>query len=107
MTQNEHILLLLSEECDEVSQRVIKALRFGLDEVQPEQPLNNTERIVYELNDLMAVIELLQEINALPLNLFNRETIQAKKKKVVKYLDYAISQGTIQQKSPQTESKGS
>jgi len=31
------VLTILMEECAEVIQRASKALRFGLDEVQPEQ----------------------------------------------------------------------
>lgn len=59
MNRSEHLLTCLAEECAEVAQRVSKALRFGLDEVQPGQPLNNAQRIEEELADLIAVIGLL------------------------------------------------
>lgn len=45
MKRHEHLLSILAEECCEVGQRVSKALRFGLDEVQPGQDLSNAERI--------------------------------------------------------------
>ena len=34
MTESENLLIILMEECDELSQRVSKALRFTLDEKQ-------------------------------------------------------------------------
>ena len=45
LTRQEYLLICLGEECDEVGQRVTKALRFGLSEVQHGQPLNNGDRI--------------------------------------------------------------
>jgi len=54
------LLTLLSEECAEVIQRVTKALRFGLDEVQPGQHLTNAERILQEFADVQAVFAALE-----------------------------------------------
>lgn len=54
------LLECLAEECAEVIQRATKALRFGLEEVQPGQPLTNSERISQEVGDLLAVLERLQ-----------------------------------------------
>lgn len=54
------LLDCLTEEIHEVGQRICKANRFGLAEVQPGQDLTNEERIVYELADLVAVVEMLQ-----------------------------------------------
>jgi NTP pyrophosphatase (non-canonical NTP hydrolase) len=59
MNREEHLLSCLAEECAEVAQRVSKALRFGLREVQPGQDLNNRERIELELGDLIAVVGFL------------------------------------------------
>jgi hypothetical protein len=61
MNNTEHLLTILSEECVETAQRVSKAIRFGLTEVQEGQHLNNAERLVYEFNDIVAVMELLHE----------------------------------------------
>lgn len=52
------ILTILIEEAAEVQQRATKALRFGLDEVQPGQPLTNAERLAQEVGDLDAVIAM-------------------------------------------------
>jgi hypothetical protein len=62
MTEKEHLLILLIEECVEVSQRATKILRFGFNDptgTEPDQPYNNEERLIQEINDLEAVIDLL------------------------------------------------
>lgn len=56
------LLTILAEECCEVGQRVSKALRFGLMEVQPGQPLSNADRISEELGDLLATAEEMNDV---------------------------------------------
>jgi len=91
MNQVEHLLSCLSEECAEVSQRASKALRFGLLEVQPGQLLTNSERIVAELVDLQAIIEMLIEIEAIQYDIVRSE-IDRKKEKVKKFMKYAAEE---------------
>jgi hypothetical protein len=55
------LLTVLAEECCEVGQRVAKALRFGIAEIQPGQPLSNARRISDELGDLLGVMDRLME----------------------------------------------
>jgi NTP pyrophosphatase (non-canonical NTP hydrolase) len=95
MTENEHLLLCLAEECDEVGQRVMKALRFGLDEVQPSQPLNNAERIVEELRDLISVAEILRGRGILADAYPSLETIRAKEAKIAKFMEIGRQQGAL------------
>lgn len=91
MTETEHLLDVAIEECAEIIQRVTKAKRFGLREVQPAQDLSNAQRIAYEVNDLIAVIDML-----LPqLDWQDDEAIEAKKAKVEKYLRYSEECGTL------------
>jgi NTP pyrophosphatase (non-canonical NTP hydrolase) len=59
------LLQILAEECAEVTQRCMKALRFGLDERQPNHPLTNAERISEELGDLLATMDRLLEYDIL------------------------------------------
>jgi hypothetical protein len=61
MERTQYLLICLSEECAEVSQRASKALRFGLQEVQSGQEQTNAERIAQEFQDLLAIIEMLEE----------------------------------------------
>jgi hypothetical protein len=51
------IAQVLIEECAEVTQRATKLLRFGIDEVQPGQPLSNKQRLCMEIGDLQVMIE--------------------------------------------------
>ncbi len=59
------LLTILAEECCEVGQRVSKALRFGVNEIQPGQPLTNAQRISEELGDLFSVVDHLVELGVL------------------------------------------
>lgn len=51
------ILDILIEECAEVIQRATKMKRFGVMEIQPDQPLTNAERLSQEVGDLFAILE--------------------------------------------------
>lgn len=93
MNKNEHLLTILSEECNEVAQRVSKALRFGLEEIQSEQLLTNAERITIELEDLFALMEMCRDANLIPG--LQSKRIHAKKAKVNKYLSYSLECGTL------------
>lgn len=94
MTLDEHLLTILGEECAEVAARISKALRFGLGEIQPGQPLTNAERIEVELDDLAGVVELLQQ-RGIMRGVDDRLRIEAKKAKVAHFVDYAIACGTV------------
>lgn len=93
MTETECLLIQFGEELNEVGQRVAKALRFGLDEVQDGQSLNNAERIMVEVDDAIAVLEMLQARRDLPSN--SQERINAKKFKIAQYLRYSRQRGVI------------
>jgi len=94
MTREEHLLTILIEECNETAQRATKALRFGLQEIQPEQDLTNAERIVYEFNDIVAIMELLYAEESVP-KIFDAVSAGVKKIKVEKYLAYSAELGTL------------
>ena len=102
MTRHEHLMMHVMEECAEVQQRISKAMRFGMEQVQkaaddrPEQnpqEWDNAERIWREYVDLIALMEMLG---------FNAEDapqvqIAQKKEKVEKYLLLAKREGTLQE----------
>jgi hypothetical protein len=95
LNKTEHLLTCLIEECAEIQKAAAKALRFGLDDHAPDEPeVTNSEGIAYECIDLYAVIEMLEEIGAIP-RLTKPELIQQKKDKVSKYMEYAQDRGTI------------
>ena len=61
----DHLLIKLGEECSEVSKEVSKALLFGYDDYAPSDEETNVEKIEYELNDLLGVIDMLIEAQVL------------------------------------------
>lgn len=62
------LLTILIEECAEVQQRATKALRFGLSEIQPGQPLTNAERLAREVGDIQETVDRLASIGVLDLD---------------------------------------
>ncbi len=94
MTETEHLLIIASEECSEIAQRISKALRFGLDEREPHQQLTNAERIALEVVDLFAVLGMLS--SEIPVDdMMTPRSVQAKKDKVKEFLLYSIDCGTL------------
>jgi len=93
MNKEQLLLTILAEECAEVHQRCSKAIRFGMQEVQQGQPLNNKERILLEFNDLIATVELLFDCKST--DLIDEGKLKAKKEKVEKYMNYSIELGTV------------
>ena len=71
-----------------------KINRFGLHEIFPHQPLTNAQRLHLELDDLMAMVEMLNEecgLDYVP----SRERIEAKKVKVNDYAHYSKKLGML------------
>ena len=96
MNRLEHLLTILTEECAEVQQAATKTLRFGLEEGRDLSALkygNNVQRLWHEINDLLAVIEML-ETEGLDLST-DYELINNKKDKVEKYLLRSANCGTL------------
>jgi hypothetical protein len=97
MNKNEHLLVILAEECSEISKDVSKSLRFGLDEWSPYDPeqLPNRHKISQEITDLLAVAEMLVEEGVIG-KFDERVFIDRKKEKVKKYMEYSKNAGTLQ-----------
>lgn len=93
MTKEQYLLLLLMEECTEVSQRASKAIRFGLNEVQKGQDYSNSYRIMHEMADLVAVYQMLAEEDVLPH--VSSDLIDVKKEKIEKYYQYSKELGEV------------
>lgn len=96
MKRAEHLLTILAEECCEVGQRVSKALRFGLDEVQKDQPLSNADRILEELHDLFSVAAILHAEGVIGPFIPPAETVSRKLAKIERYFAISREQGTLE-----------
>lgn len=98
MNKAEYLLTQLVSECVEVAHRATKVLHFGITEVQDGQPFNNHDRLMGEVYDLMGTLSLLNDEGIIKVDVSEKanDAIQAKKIKVLKYLDYADKHcGTI------------
>lgn len=110
LSNEQYLLTCLAEEASEVAEegaklvkRVTKGLRFGLEEIQEGQDRTNIERMVrvvhdmvYELNDLIAILEMLGYDDLDFGNVGDRIAIAAKKKKVEDYKKLSVSRGILE-----------
>jgi NTP pyrophosphatase (non-canonical NTP hydrolase) len=56
------IMLILQEECAEVTQAVSKCMRFGPDQMKPGKDRTNLNMLEEEIGDLFAMVELLVDM---------------------------------------------
>lgn len=108
MTTREHLLAIAAEECMKIAleasllaQRFSKALRFGLEETQPDQPDDNWTRIVaaYEKmlregDDLHAVMAML-DIVTIYRSSRDVDALREKQEKVKRFLQHSSKCGTL------------
>jgi len=59
------VMNILSEECAEVIQAISKCHRFGLDNLKPGKPKTNCEHLEEELGDLLAMIDILLDMQVI------------------------------------------
>lgn len=95
VNRREHLLTCLGEECVEAAQRVSKALRFGVSEIQPGQDLSNSERLELELRDLFAVACILRREKVLGRFMPTVEEVDAKEARILKFMAIAREQGVL------------
>lgn len=100
MNRKEHLLTILSEECNEVAQAVSKALRFGLQDHHPKNNNKTNENlIIEEYIQLVGTMNLLIEdgiIRCPPAREFV-EGAESKKCKIEKWIKYAKKVGTVRE----------
>jgi NTP pyrophosphatase (non-canonical NTP hydrolase) len=61
--QTKELLLILQEECAEVTQAVSKCMRFGTDQMKPGKNRTNINMLEEEIGDLFAMVELLTDMD--------------------------------------------
>lgn len=102
MSYEQFLLTKLAEECNEVAQRALKQQQFGSEEHEPGDSQNNAQRTLYELNDLLAVVDLLIANGDLPdQSALELEQHKIRKRaKILKYLEYSRDLKLVKEQSP-------
>jgi len=96
MNRREHLLTILQEECAEVIQCVSKIKRFGLENYQPATGKRNIDILRDELNDILAMIYMLEEDGvSLKPHVPDANKIKQKKEKVETYLIVSEDEGCL------------
>lgn len=98
MKRSDHLLVILAEEASEIIKDATKALRFGMDDCNPVTKVSNQESLIAELNDLLAMVEMLQTEGILPERVIDRIKVENKKAKVEKYLLYSENVGRLDER---------
>lgn len=96
MTNLQHLMLIAMEECNEVSQRLSKAIRFGLDEVYPETGKTNAKSLAEEIADLFTTLEMINEIRPIEPGWDSSDHEEKKRAKIKKYMEYSRSLGQLE-----------
>lgn len=91
----QYLLLKLSEECNEVGQMASKNMHFGQEERQFLDGESNRERLHGEINDILAIVELLNEEAGFDFKP-DPDKIERKKAKVKHYREYSRSLGLVE-----------
>lgn len=94
-TKLDHLISCVGEECGEIQQVVGKIGRFGILDINPTTKKTNWVELRKEVHDLVAVFEMLcDEFDRVPD--LDRQLIERKKKRVIKYMEYAREQGQLE-----------
>lgn len=94
MNLQQLLFLKLSEECNEVGQECSKIMQFGMDEIYAPIGISNRDRLRGELQDLFAIVQLLNEefdLGFVP----SPEAVEVKRAKVMHYAQYSKDIGTL------------
>jgi len=92
MTRQEHLLVILMEECNELSKDAAKALRFT--PLSNYDGITNSEKMHREYNDILAVVEMLNDDGVVDIY-EDADRIEAKKMKVNRFLKDSKKCGTL------------
>lgn len=97
MELKEYYFTCLNEEAGEVIQASCKCQRFGEQDGYPNTERTNISDLTKEINDVLAIVELLKEEGVVFDGLYSREQIEAKKVRVKKWLQHSIKMGTLKE----------
>ncbi len=85
LTKKDNYLVVLMEECAELTKHASKAVRFGPENCHPDEVQTNADKIVEKYYRLGAVVEQMQKSGDLAT--WNEETIETVKRLEVEKID--------------------
>ena len=94
MNREQYLLTKLAEECTEIAQDALKTQQFGFDSYNPDTGIDNTQYLTNELNDLFAILEMLEESGCFKFTPCPNAILE-KKDKVEKYLKLSQNLGKV------------
>lgn len=97
MRRAEYLLTVLQEECGEVVQAAAKIQRFSGSGVGPGETQTNAERLVAELVDILATVEILEREGVIRLPALDAiyEMARRKQAKVESYMRLSVEVGAL------------
>lgn len=96
MNKTEHLFFKAAEESGEVAQISSKCAIFGVQDSNPKYGnIPNIELFIAEVNDLIAVVEMIGDEGIDISNLGDRELIRLKKEKVKLWMEYSRDRGRL------------
>lgn len=93
MNKTEYLLICLAEECAEVQHAITKSLKFGLDNWHPTHGTFNRELVAKELEDLLAVMVMLQEEGCV--RELTQSAMAGKTQRVKEYMNCSRESGVL------------
>ena len=99
MTLTQYLCQLLSEECNELAQRASKLSRFGEDEIQKGQGLDNFERLRREKVDCPVFELLLSATGRRDTDTcnVNKEELYAKQGRIIEYTKLSVEKRQLEE----------
>jgi len=94
MNEREYALVVLIEELAEAQQRACKALRFGMDNIEPGKTETNAQALWREMGDMQGAAETVVEVYGSGGT--NRENVDAKKARIQYFMRYSADLGCLQ-----------
>lgn len=102
----DHLIACVGEEGGEIAQVVGKAQRFGLFDMNPKTNNTNWRELDLEVHDLIAVMEMLYAHETGGTFQIDRDLIDAKKDRVLRFMGYAREVGCLEPEAAGKEAQG-
>jgi len=99
MKRSEYLLNCLAEECSETIKDTMKATRFGLYDINPNQPLSitNIEKVEAEFLEAVAVYWMLVDEGVFTFNVDKtNKIVEDKQTRVRTFMEYSQEKGIIE-----------